>query len=286
MLERTPKAALILLLGVVMLAGCSFKFVYNQLDWIIASRVDDLISLNDGQAQDFERRVDHLLAWHRDTQLSAYDQTLEQFVHRVEDGIDREDVIFGMLAVEGHWQVLKERASSTIANSLVSLSPDQVDELFSNLAERNEEYRQEHVGLSDREQVEQRIDRMEAMFERWVGDVNDQQRNVFAYYAERFKPVHALRLEYRRQWQQRLRSVIDSSLDTHAKLDRLNGLLGHPRRYRPAPYTEALEHNRGKIVELIVMLDRTLTPEQRRQLVATLRDYQNMFAELSGARRS
>jgi hypothetical protein len=269
--------------ALLLLAGCSFKTVYNRLDWVIASQVDDLITLNESQSAAFEQRVNHFLSWHRHTQLGPYAHSLQELSERIEDGLDPQDVHYAMTTAEGYWDALKAQAAPIIAESLISLTPSQREDLFSNLSRRNNDYKQEYVGLSEAERQQKIATDLGNMFERWVGELDDQQRAVFNYYAEQFRPVYRQRLAYRRQWQQHLRSLLDGDLPPDDKVAAIETLLREPGRDRSPEYARALAYNRAKSVEMILMLDRTLTKAQRAALLENIGHYRKMFTELADA---
>ena len=63
---------------VMMVASCSFKTLYNQLDYLIPSYVEGMVSLDSMLEEKVEQRTLVLINWHRNTQLNQY---ADWFVH-------------------------------------------------------------------------------------------------------------------------------------------------------------------------------------------------------------
>ena len=53
-------------------AACSFKTVYNRLDYLIPEYVEGMVTLDDVLEEKLEQRTLVLLEWHRNTQLKQY----------------------------------------------------------------------------------------------------------------------------------------------------------------------------------------------------------------------
>ena len=60
------------LLLAALIAGCTFKSVYNRLDDLIPQYVEGVISLDATHEELLEQRTTILLQWHRNTQLKQY----------------------------------------------------------------------------------------------------------------------------------------------------------------------------------------------------------------------
>jgi len=70
------------------LSGCSSTtFLYNRLDTLIGWYVLDYVSLSRDQRNDFDRRVDALLDWHRAEELPAYVVWLTEFEESLDEGL-------------------------------------------------------------------------------------------------------------------------------------------------------------------------------------------------------
>jgi len=78
-----------LILGLLLcLSGCSSTtFLYNRLDTLIGWYVRDYVPLSRDQRNDFNRRVEALLDWHRADELPEYVAWLDEFEESLDDGV-------------------------------------------------------------------------------------------------------------------------------------------------------------------------------------------------------
>ena len=76
---------LILLFGFLLLVGCSTKFTYNNLDWLIHWYVDDYVELSDRQENLFDEHFANWLNWHRSEELAKYVKHLKSLKADVEN---------------------------------------------------------------------------------------------------------------------------------------------------------------------------------------------------------
>ena len=54
---------LTLLLWIVLLSGCSTKFAYNNIDWLVNWYIDDYVVLDTQQEKQFDAILDKWTAW-------------------------------------------------------------------------------------------------------------------------------------------------------------------------------------------------------------------------------
>ena len=62
---------------IIFLGGCSTKFTYNNLDWLIHWYIDDYVSLSDNQEALFDKYFADWQSWHRSQELGKYIEHLK-----------------------------------------------------------------------------------------------------------------------------------------------------------------------------------------------------------------
>jgi len=63
----------IIVIGLVLLlSGCSTKFVYKNLDWLVYWYVDDFVELSDEQERMVDVKLATWLEWHKNTEIPKY----------------------------------------------------------------------------------------------------------------------------------------------------------------------------------------------------------------------
>src|SRR5690349_1233134 len=137
-MTRTKAYLLLLLALTATLLGCT-NFFYNRLDTLAAWYIQDLVSLDDTQRSNLHTWLNDTLQWHRRSELVRYAKFLRELAANSQrpgtastyKGIETQ--------VEGFGSRLVEQASPDAARLLMSLTPEQIDEFETNLAEKSRE---------------------------------------------------------------------------------------------------------------------------------------------------
>jgi hypothetical protein len=270
---------LLLLLVIAIQAGCGIRTIYNQLDWILLGMTEDYIQLSDKQDTDVRQRIDRIIDWHKKTQLPLYSQDLLQLKQDKQAGLTYEKLhkFFGTLNLR--WRTIKQKLAPEIADVLLTLSEKQQRYLFEAIKEKNDEFIEKYVDITQPERNENIAERMVESMEIWFGDLNESQQAFILQRVEKFKPVSQDRLEFRRAWQKELRLIINSGMSSNEKHAELVRLFSKPEVYQSRVYRDRLAFNREQILRLILELP--LTPEQNENFYGHIDNYVISFHELA-----
>jgi len=266
----------LLLLGI---SGCSVKTVYHQLDWVLAGFVEDYIHLTEEQDAEVEKRIASFMHWHKKTQLPVYSADLLQVKKNTEAGLTYEKIKDFYELLNQRWIALKNRIAPDIAAVLLTLDDKQKQKLFEKIRQQNDEYIEEYVNITQQERNEIIGERLIENFERWLGDLSDEQKAVFWQWVEKFKPIHEDRLEFRRAWQKELRLLLNSDLPEADRRKELIELFRHPEKFQSQVYTDKLAYNREQSAHLI--LATPPTEKQKQHLYSHIDYYVKNFNELA-----
>jgi hypothetical protein len=243
--------------------------------------VNDYVSLSDTQEQDVEKQVALLLKWHRASQLTEYANDLKATKAFVDKGMDDESVEIIITKMLERWESMKVEVAPKMADLLVTLNDEQIEELFSNLEEKNKEIADEYNETSDDEKIAQAGDKLIDKFNEWLGTINDDQKELIKSWSQRFKPIHEDRLLFRKKWQLTLRQVLESGLDDKDKRNKLVELVLSASDYQPEDYKLKLDYNREQFKKLIVAFESVVTLEQKKHLNERLDYFITNFEELA-----
>ena len=263
---------LLLLVFAVSLGGCSFKSMYNQLDWLLLGMVEDFVSLSDKQELDINRRIKHLLDWHRTEQIPLYIQDLQRIKQFTAVGLTDDSTKDVLEMIMQRWSALKSRVATDMAAALMTVDETQKAGIYAEIENRNREIREEYDGLTGEERQERISERIIENFERWLGDLNDAQKALVRERVSELRPIHEERLAFRASWQQAFRKVMDSEPDQQAQIGKLTELFAYPEKWQSDVYKEKLAHNSAQVRQMVLSVDRTLTGEQKAHLQARI-DY-------------
>ncbi len=166
-----------LLLAALLLSGCGAKFAYNNLSLITPWYVDDYIDLTEQQQVIFDRHLEKLHSWHRQTELPEYRRLFSDLhQHLQQPELDPQLLRTKITKLRGHWDALIQQASPAVIELSATLTDAQRDEFFAALEERN----QKRLERADTP-VEHKQESLERI-EKWMGPLSKQQRT----WVERF----------------------------------------------------------------------------------------------------
>ena len=264
----------IALLGLVLLAGCSStKMAYRYADWGIVWWVDDYISMTVEQESRLEQDIRGLRQWHCATELPRYSEWLAQLKSDVRSGnLSQSTVTHHQEQLLSFFPPLMERARPAATRLLSSLSDEQVQQLASNMEESQKELEDEFLADNPEQTREARAERTVERVERWLGSLNDHQRDTVNAWSEGRGQQTKIWLEGRRNWQQALIDAL-ATRDSDNFSDRVHYLMSNYEEVRGERYQRMMSDSRGAMAGLMTDL---LQQADQRHLDHLLKQAENM----------
>lgn len=269
---------------IAIVSACSFKSIYNNLDYYIPSYVEGMVSLDGMLEEQVEQRTQLLINWHRNTQLKQYAELLRIYQQDFGTQLTEERVSQHMATMESLWQPLAEKLSEEMTVLLPLLNHQQLDELFESIDDKNEDFYDEYVDLDKVELIETYIESLLDNYQNWLGDITGQQEQFIEKAAYKFHSSAHLRLQQRKEWQQSMREILYSPDDAEIKSERLRALFRTFTTEESIALTAADEANKQVIAWLTVKLVHAATAEQKDYFIAKTDDYIRIFTELAEGR--
>jgi hypothetical protein len=277
-----PRTKLIVIIAVITsLAACSFKTLYNQLDYLVPGYVEDMVTLDEVLEQKLEQRTGVLLKWHRNTQLNLYVDWLRAVRHDVDSGLTAAKVELRITEAEQFWRSLVVKVNDEMAALLPLLDTSQQRELFLNIDDANAEFREDFVELDQQERIAGYVDRLSDVYEIWIGELTDAQSLAVKQAATQLRSSAVLRLQRRLQWQQGIRKILAEPGDSQQKQARLREFLTAFEDINNVAMKKTSDANRAVIVRLTVRLASSMTQQQRAHFNDSTDEYIRMFTELA-----
>ena len=282
---RHNQAKLVVVIAfIATITGCSFKTVYNQLDYLIPEYVEGMVTLDDVLEQKVEQRTVALLNWHRNTQLKEYASWLREGQQNVGPQLTEVVVDQQIGQLEQFWRSLSRKVNEEMAQLLPLLDEKQKKELFSNIDNDNDEFREKYVELDEKERIEQYEERLLDSYERWLGALTDEQTLIVKQAAQALVSTASLRLERRLEWQSGIRTILADDDTQEGKTERLRAFLNGFEELNGDAMQEKWAVNRRIMVKLTVQIAHSLSTEHRAHFVDKTNDYIRMFTELADNR--
>jgi hypothetical protein len=227
-------------------------------------------------------RIVRLHQWHRRSELPAYAALMRSASERAARGITAEDVAWGLDNVRSRYRKLAARAAEEAAPVLATLAPEQIAALENKFADSNGKFEKEFLPADDQERRRVQARRMLARFRDFAGDLSaDQEARIRLFVLANEKHV-ALRYEDRRLLQRDFVAAIRAHHDPRELEASLAEIFRKPELRRSEELIREDKAWDGALAQLIVELDRSLSPAQRAHVVRRLSDYASDFAALAG----
>ena len=274
--ERCPPRLLLrwlLVCGLALgLAGCGLGLVYPRLDTVVGFYIRDLVTLDKAQSAALKRTLTHNLEWHRRSELDRYAVFLRDVAGAVEAGAGRDEWLAASRRTEEYWRDIFEQAAPGYTALAATFTDEQVAELLANLEREDEDAWREFSEYTPHERQARREKSVRRALERFTGPLTAAQRAIIREHTARSPSFMAEWRENRRVWRAALAEALarrGNGADFEA---RMFVLIARPDDLWTPQYRAALERRRRSLVDLVVALDATLTPQQRtsaqRQLLA------------------
>ena len=173
--RRSIIAALTVVLAVVLPACSLVKLGYGQASPLAFRWLDRYVDFDDAQSLMMRNALDDSLAWHRRTQLPDYVQLLARAEAEVVDDATPERMCAWAGEIRSRMAPVLQYLAPTLADVVVTLSPEQIAHIEKRFAETDEEWRDEHLQRNpqrrQKAQVRREIERAEMLY----GDLDEAQ---------------------------------------------------------------------------------------------------------------
>ena len=266
---------------VVIITACSFKTVYNQLDYLIPEYVEGMVTLDDVLEDKVEQRSEALLNWHRNTQLKPYADWLRAIQRDAGENLTEQTVKTRITEAELFWQSLAARINDEMSLLLPMLNKEQQAELFINIEDRNETFREEFVDLGDDQRTEDYKERITDTYENWIGELTDEQALAVEQASSELVSTADLRLQRRLEWQRGIRDILAEQASHENKTLRLRTFLAGFEGIDNDEMSQKSAYNREVVSSLTVRISRSMTEQQKAHFINKTDEYIRIFTELA-----
>jgi Family of unknown function (DUF6279) len=269
-----------------LLGACSaIRMAYDNADTALRFMASSYLDLDAAQAEDLRLRIVEFHQWHRESEVPAYAALMRSAGDRAARGITGDDVAWGLDNVRARYRKFAAKAAEDAAPVLATLSAEQIAGLERKFAENNEKFERNFLQADDVKRGRAQTKRMLEQFRDFAGDLTAEQEARIQRFAVAHEKHVALRLDDRREWQRDFVAAIKSQRTPHQLGAALADIFDHPERRRTEAFVREDKAWDQALGQLIVELDRSLSPQQRAHVVRRFSEYASDFAALSGERK-
>ena len=266
----------------VLLGGCAMaRIAYNNAEPLVRYTAHDYFDLDEAQSGQFRKRLLQFHDWHRRTELPAYADLLRTAAKKGANGVSPEDVSWAAQELRARYRVIITKAVEDAAPILATLTPPQIVELEKRLARANAKYAREFLPADEGRRFRAQAKRLAGRFEDWTGTLSDEQEDRIGRFVKAHIHTTQMRFENRKRWQREAVGLIRQVRAPKELAPRLADIFVQPANHRPPEYVQALVAWESDLTDLMLDIDRTLTPEQRAHVLQRMERYAEDFEALS-----
>jgi hypothetical protein len=278
-----PRTAAVLA-ALMLFAGCTTGFVYNRLDRVAYWYFSRQVTLSEVQAQHLRTDLRQLLQWHRRSELPRYAALLDSLSRDARHPIGRARIDASRREIEALWRDVVQRASPHAALWLAELSDAQLEELFGNLAQDDDELRAKYCEPDERTLARRRERAVFSGIAEWTGRLSREQRELVKATVAKLEPTGCEWVANQRVFRRDLRTLLESRTREPTFAESLGRFLLSPEERWTERYRQSFVANREHVVSLLAQIDATLSPRQRTRLAGKFADLARDLRNLAQAR--
>jgi hypothetical protein len=259
--------------------GAATRLVYDNAGAAVLVMANGYLDFDGEQWRLARESIRRFHVWHRRTELPRYAVLLDDAAERVQRGLARDDVDWGIRNVRARYVVLVDAAVRESAPFLDTLDADNIAALGQRFAADDRKRVREELTGDPAKRERTRVASIVKRLEGWTGPVSAGQVELVTEFVRATADHPQIAHAHRQRRQQELLAL-------------LHGLSGngsgpeHLRAFFRAWEAERRSERRAylaRFAQLIVDLDRTLTVSQRARAIERLRRYADDCRQLSRA---
>ena len=260
---------LLLLAAAAALAGCGtvMRVVYNNGDFALRVMANEYFDTSGDQSDILKAQLVRFHEWHRREELPAYARMFQGAAERAARGLTREDATWAIVSVRERYRLVVAQAAEDGAPVIATLKPENYAALERKFADVNAKFTKDYLAGDQAKRDKARAKWFEERFEWFIGDLTDAQVALIQRFVQTQPRMNEVRLADRKRRQQEFVALIRQYQQSPELAQRMRDFFVHWERDRGAEHAKLAREWEGRLVQLVVDMDRTLTPDQRAKLV-------------------
>ena len=278
----TSRLIVIFVISFGISACSSVKIIYSFAGDFIKSEVSYFLDLDENGKVLLNDEVGNLMAWHDSEMLPRYATYLRQQAENLQnDAYGANAIADSMAEARTILEELVAGSARYVARVLVQhTSSKDIDHLRQQMAKRIE-IQQEKLNLDLEHRIEERSEKVTENFERFIGDLNEEQTNLIRGYANSTVNEAYKRLDNRILRQSALLNLLNQKPTESEIANFTEQILLRSHQVVDPSYRKFAEAGVNKFTKLLFNVLKHSTNEQRRIATNVLRDYAQDISDLS-----
>ncbi|ACJ29629.1 Conserved hypothetical protein [Shewanella piezotolerans WP3] len=265
-----------------MFAGCSTKVGYYFLDWAIEWKLEEYVTLNVEQQQQFEVALDEFLVWHRTQELPRYQAQLSQLLAEFNNqSFTLQSWNDHVVSAKSHWSRVFDFVEPSIVPIISSFSDEQVEQIIAQLRAEEKELNEKYLGKDQAALVKMADERIEKRIQKWMGKLTPTQIAAIHDYNTARSGTLDMWLEYRHDWIRLFSQALKNRRNQVALSHSLSLLMTQPETVKSKAYKAVLENNSKNFGELLINIEKLASSKQKQRFNEKLNTLITELTEIS-----
>jgi hypothetical protein len=283
------KSLFIILTFALFNCGCStIGLVYRNADWYLQHKIYGYTTFNSQQKETIRKEISNYMVWHRKDALPEYIIFLQNLngVAQYDGHLKSEQIALLRAHLMNLYQKSLLPAIRPVAQMLSSLDSRQIQELGSNLAEENQNQKQEELNVSHDEYLERRADKTITFLEWLAGNLSNEQEQKVREMSRHLPVVSQIFIQHRETNQGRLLAL----LNDHAGADKIAAFISTwiltPEATRTSQQQRDIQSFETATDAMIAQIHGLLTDHQKNHMHKLISSYIKEMQSFSTDRHS
>ena len=283
---RTPRTLCLLAICTLLATGCSaIGFAYNNAPSYFASELEDAFDLDDTQRRELGTRMQQFFSWHRQQELSRYQQVLDDAALNAADGISAPEFLQFVEGLRLAFRRLLGQAIIRFGDMGLTLTPAQIDHYDRYYREISAEY-YDYLEMSLQQREIYREERAIERLEKWFGPFDANQLKKIRPRLRQLPEFYEIWIKFRDERQQALVTALREAPTAGLSQQQLNAILLDPETDYSRAFEVELNAYWKVYAQIIEEISSGLSKAQLKQAIDRLRKYSQAFEDLSNEDQS
>lgn len=264
----------------VLLSGCSTKFVYNNMDWLLIEYLEDYVELNDEQEELVSDKIMLLSEWHRKEEIPNYIEHLDELIALDLRAFTIEDLERQESKFQSHSDRLIQRVAPELFELAQQLTDSQVEELMNNIRVRHTKYKKKHQKLSERESRRNYAEKIAENVDDWLGSVTKEQKQLIKLWSQELSVTSLDWIQHQTKMRVEMNALLTKRFDIAHFEPHFEQLMFDPTSYYAPQLEQKIDHNRKVANQYLVQMINSATDKQTEYYREELQDWKSIALDI------
>ncbi|MFN1549045.1 DUF6279 family lipoprotein [Vibrio natriegens] len=270
----------LIFISIFVLAGCTKKFFYNNLDWFVLEYLDDYVTLNQEQESLLEERLLFLAEWHKQEELPRYVDHLKEMETMTEEDITLNYLQQSRERFREHYNRIISKVAPELFSLSLLLTPQQQREFLLNV---QKDYKKRNAKYADKTEKEVRkivFENTKEWVTEWIGELNDDQQRYVTQFSNQVILNSPLWRNYRASIYQELEYMFDNKSNSVIYQKVFMQLMFEPESFYSDQLSQNMDHNLALVDQLTLSLSKSMTEKQWNHFRGEVAQWRELAQEL------